>query len=84
MDKTKEILTDLLNCLLNEPNMNKTTKKCWNCESVYLVKLMSMNKKICGECGAEMPWYLDVDQKPLLVKTCSSIRNADTQNDCSK
>lgn len=30
---------------------------------------MSLNKKICGECGTEMTWLLDENQKPLLDKS---------------
>lgn len=30
------------------------------------VKLTSMNKKICSECGKEYEWNLNQDQKPLL------------------
>lgn len=47
----------------------ETTKVCPNCESTALVELRSINRKICSDCGKNIPWYLEPGQKPLLTKT---------------
>lgn len=42
-----------------------STKQCWNCGNQYLVCLSSLNKKLCNDCGAEMPWDLEENQPSL-------------------
>ena len=44
----------------------RSTKTCPHCGCDKLILLYSLNKKICNNCGAEIPWYLDEGQKPLL------------------
>lgn len=37
-----------------------------SCQCRALVKLPSMNKKICADCKKEYEWKLEPDQKPLI------------------
>lgn len=41
-----------------------TTKICPHCLSQSLLEFSSLAKKVCGECGAEIPWTLGKGQKP--------------------
>lgn len=43
----------------------ETTKQCHKCGSKVLMLLTSLNKKLCYDCGHEMPWYLEEGQKSL-------------------
>jgi hypothetical protein len=54
---------DVLNKLANRL---ASTKACHVCGGSELIKLMSQNVKVCGECGHEMHWRLDNGQRPLL------------------
>lgn len=45
--------------------MRNSTKQCPDCGSKRLIKLISMNKKICNNCNKEIEWKLDKYQKPM-------------------
>jgi uncharacterized protein (DUF983 family) len=42
-----------------------TTKVCPGCLNTSLLELRTMNKKVCTDCGKEIPWNLEPKQKPL-------------------
>jgi ribosomal protein L40E len=42
-----------------------STKICYQCSSTALVHLISLDQKICSECGTVLPWKLDPGQVPL-------------------
>lgn len=45
---------------------DNTTKRCPQCGNTHLVRLMSLDKKLCPHCpGLEINWTLDPGQKPL-------------------
>lgn len=56
------------------------TMKIDNCKCNNFVKLTSMNKKICSECGKEYEWNLEPDQKPLLNSSRGDRRSHDLIN----
>jgi ribosomal protein L37AE/L43A len=43
-----------------------TTKECPECKTTNLLKLPSMNIKICVDCHITIPWYLEDQQQPLI------------------
>lgn len=45
--------------------MNKSTKQCPKCGNDDLVKLSSLNMKVCNVCHTEIKWSLDEGQPPL-------------------
>lgn len=48
---------------LHDQHIN--TKPCPHCGGA-LSSLSSMNHRLCTGCGAEIPWTLNKDQKPLV------------------
>ena len=45
----------------------ESTKSCPKCGCTALVLLTTLNKKICGDCGEHIPWYLEKGQKSILT-----------------
>jgi len=46
--------------------MNGETKRCPACGDDKLIRLASLNQKICHTCGHVMVWNLDPGQRPLV------------------
>lgn len=46
-----------------------STKECPKCGSRVLREFRSLNKKVCHDCKAEIPWYLEVGQTSLIKYT---------------
>lgn len=46
--------------------VKETTKICPKCGNTMLLRLMTLNKKICTDCDTTIKWTLEKNQKPLL------------------
>lgn len=43
-----------------------TSKVCPDCGSTHLALLRSLDRKVCGDCGKHIPWYVKPGEQPLL------------------
>jgi ribosomal protein L37AE/L43A len=44
----------------------QSTKQCPKCGNTMLLRLTSLNLKICTDCNIRIPWYLEEGQESVL------------------
>jgi len=53
--------------ILYKPEVSKiSTKACTQCGNTNLLLFATLNLKTCTDCGIDIPWYIEPNQKALL------------------